>query len=133
MEKTRPTWPAREHRAVPALASLPRPVYARIENWQQSGSQTLWHRHQWGQWSYAIEGTLIVHTRQGHYVAPPQFAIWIPQDVEHRVISNGTAQMRSLYIDTPCLPGAEWLTPKVCTITPLVRELVLQFCRVAAD
>ncbi|MGF1733769.1 helix-turn-helix domain-containing protein [Photobacterium satsumensis] len=123
----------RQHRQVPLLRELPRPVYARVESWQQSGSQTHWHTHGWGQWSYAAEGMLIVHTRQGHYVAPPQFAIWIPEGIEHKVISNGAAQMRSLYIDTTSLPGKEWKQPRVCSITPLVRELTLQFCELPTD
>ncbi|MDV5170385.1 helix-turn-helix transcriptional regulator [Photobacterium rosenbergii] len=123
----------RQHRQVPSLSKLPRPVYARVENWQQSGSQTHWHTHNWGQWSYAVEGMLIVHTRQGQYVAPPQFAIWIPEGVEHKVISNGAAQMRSLYIETDALADLPWTEPRVCSITPLVRELTLQFCALPAD
>ncbi|PSU33914.1 AraC family transcriptional regulator [Photobacterium lutimaris] len=123
----------RQHRQVPLLRELPRPVYARVENWQQSGSQTHWHTHGWGQWSYAAEGMLIVHTRQGHYVAPPQFAIWIPEGIEHKVISNGAAQMRSLYIETKYLSDIVWSQPRVCSITPLVRELVLQFCALPAN
>ncbi|PSW16504.1 AraC family transcriptional regulator [Photobacterium rosenbergii] len=125
--------PNRQLRHVPTLTELPRPVYARVENWQQSGSQTHWHTHNWGQWSYAVEGMLIVHTREGHYVAPPQFAIWIPAGVEHKVISNGAAQMRSLYIETRLLPDTPWTKPRVCSITPLVRELTLQFCTLAAN
>ena len=125
--------PRRQHRKVPALTKLPRPVFARVENWQQSGSQTHWHTHDWGQWSYVVEGMLIVHTRQGQYVAPPQFAIWIPEGVEHKVISNGAAQMRSLYIETCSLAEKQWQEPRVCSITPLVRELTLQFCSLPVD
>ncbi|KHT62343.1 hypothetical protein RJ45_18000 [Photobacterium gaetbulicola] len=125
--------PQRQHRQVPALSALPRPVYARVENWQQSGSQTHWHNHDWGQWSYAVEGMLIVHTRQGQYVAPPQYAIWIPKGIEHKVISNGAAQMRSLYIETDSLADIPWHEPRVCSITPLVRELILQFCTLPAN
>ncbi|WEM44472.1 helix-turn-helix transcriptional regulator (plasmid) [Photobacterium sp. DA100] len=123
----------RQYRPVPSLSALPRPVYARVENWQQSGSQTHWHSHDWGQWSYAVEGMLIVHTQQGQYVAPPQFAIWIPEGIEHKVISNGAAQMRSLYIETSSLAEIEWRSPRVCSITPLVRELTLQFCTLPAN
>ncbi|WP_158262652.1 AraC family transcriptional regulator [Photobacterium sanctipauli] len=100
-----------------------------MENWDASGSQTRWHTHDWGQWSYAVEGILIVHTEDGHYVAPPQYAIWIPEGVNHKVISNGAAQMRSLYISSQLLPGIDWLQPRVCSIAPLVKELVLQFCQ----
>ncbi|MGF1684597.1 AraC family transcriptional regulator [Photobacterium minamisatsumaniensis] len=119
----------RQERPIPTFKTLPRPVYARVENWDDSGSHTQWHTHHWGQWSYAVEGILVVHTQDGHYVAPPQYAIWIPEGVNHRVISNGAAQMRSLYISSDLLNEASWHQPRVCSISPLVRELVLQFCQ----
>jgi AraC-like DNA-binding protein len=117
----------RQHRSIPALTQLPRPVYARSENWDHSGSQTLWHSHAWGQWSYAIKGVLVVHTHAGRFVAPPQYAIWVPEGIEHQVISSGAAQMRSLYIRTGSLINPCWHNACVCDVTTLAKELLLRF------
>ncbi|MFM2477520.1 AraC family transcriptional regulator [Celerinatantimonas sp. MCCC 1A17872] len=123
----------RHHRDVPQFATLPRPVYARPEQWGEMGSQTDWHFHPWGQFSYAATGVLTVLTRSARYVAPPQYAIWVPARVPHQVLSLGPAKMRSLYIDEKALDRFRWLEPQVLEVTNLLRELIMQFCRQRAD
>lgn len=58
------------HRAVPDLPALPRPLYARSESLQR-GTTTLWHSHPWAQLSYAISGVLSVHTHSGRFWCRP--------------------------------------------------------------
>ncbi|WP_108650715.1 AraC family transcriptional regulator [Dongshaea marina] len=123
----------RQLRPVPDLNQLPRPVFARIASWDHQGTETRWHHHAWGQWVYAIEGVLEVHTRRARYFAPPQFAVWIPQGEAHQIISGSAAKMRSLYIETDRLPGTRWSFPCVCEVSPLVRELVMTFCEFPAE
>jgi AraC-like DNA-binding protein len=109
-------------RILPALTTLPRPVYARVE----SLAEPTWvpmHRHDWVQLSYATRGVLGVRTRSGSHLAPPQRAIWVPPGVEHSVVSTGRTQMRSLYIRPEAAPWG----PRQCrvlSVTPLVRELI---------
>ncbi|MCT8164804.1 AraC family transcriptional regulator [Pseudomonas putida] len=118
-------------RPIPALAQLPRPLYARAES-LGAGSWTTRHRHDWVQFSYAISGVLGVYTDDGSYFAPPQWGVWIPADAEHEVVTSGQAEMRSLYVRRDACP---WATPRcrVLEVTPLARELIKQFCLMPAD
>ncbi len=122
----------RHNREIPDLDVLPRPIYARPESWGDSGSITQWHHHPWGQFSYAISGVLMVVTQTGRYIAPPQFAIWVPASCSHKVISAGAAEMRSLYVQSPQLSAERWQETFVCQVTPLCRELIIRFCRQTA-
>ncbi|MFM2481558.1 helix-turn-helix domain-containing protein [Celerinatantimonas sp. YJH-8] len=115
------------YRSIPDFNALPRPVFARNEQWGEQGSTTDWHLHQWGQFSYAIAGVLTVLTEQSRFVAPPQFAIWVPAGIRHQVVSNSATLMRSLYIDPNWLADDIWMHSQVVEVTPLVRELIQQF------
>lgn len=109
-------------RAIPSLASLPRPLYNRHES-LAPGSWTEEHRHPWCQLSYAISGVLGVRTPAGDYVAPPRFAVWIPPDLPHQVVNRRQTEMRSLYV----APAAAAALPAECSVlemSPLVRELI---------
>ena len=119
------------HRAVPALGSLPRPLYARVESLQRSAA-TEWHSHPWAQLSYAIRGVLSVHTQRGRFIAPPQRAILVPPDLPHAVISSPSTEMRSLYIERSAIPWAASHC-KVLEINPLTRELISQFGGLPAE
>ena len=119
------------HRAVPDLPALPRPLYARSESLQR-GTTTLWHSHPWAQLSYAISGVLSVHTHSGRFLAPPQRAILVPPDLPHAVISSPDTEMRSLYIERDAMP---WQAGQcaVLEINPLTRELINQFGRIPVE
>lgn len=118
-------------RIIPALADLPRPLYARAES-LNAGSWTPTHRHDWVQFSYAISGVLGVHTEQGSFFAPPQWGVWIPAGLEHEVVTSTRAEMRSLYIRTQdCCCSPERC--RVLEVTPLARELIKTFCLLPAD
>lgn len=114
-------------RPIPALETLPRPLYARVES-LGAGSWTTRHCHDWVQFSYAITGVLGVYTERGSYFAPPQWGIWIPAGVDHEVVTSTEADMRSLYVRRD---ACAWAAPqcRVLEVTPLTRELIKQFCR----
>lgn len=83
------------------------------------------HRHRRAQLVYAAAGVMTVHTAQGFWVIPPQRAVWVPAEVEHRINASGTLAMRTLYI----APGGPHPFPAECrvlTVTPLLRELILR-------
>jgi len=113
-------------RAIPALLALPRPLFARVES-LTAGSWTPPHRHDWVQFSYAISGVLGVHTAEGSFFAPPQWAIWIPADLEHQVVTSMRAEMRSLYVRREDCQWADGRC-RVLEVTPLARELIKSFC-----
>ncbi|MCU1741865.1 MULTISPECIES: helix-turn-helix transcriptional regulator [unclassified Pseudomonas] len=118
-------------RQIPALASLPRPLYARAES-LSAGSWTPRHRHDWVQFSYAISGVLGVHTTEGSFFAPPQWGVWIPAGLEHEVVTSMRAEMRSLYVRRE---DCQWAPARcrVLEVTPLARELIKSFCLLPAD
>jgi AraC-like DNA-binding protein len=117
--------PTVHQRIVPALQTLPRPVYARTESLVRP-ERTPMHRHPWVQLSYAIRGVLHVHTPTGSFVAPPQRAVWMPPDMDHAVFSFANTEMRGLYLD-PQLFDAAHSRCRVIEITPLTHELIKQF------
>lgn len=110
-------------RSIPALASLPRPVFCRVES-LPAGSCTRLHAHDWAQFSYALSGVLEVRTAQASFMAPPQRAIWVPAGVEHVVTTSTPTEMRSLYLDESALPKAS-ATCRVLAVTALLRELIV--------
>lgn len=109
-------------RPVPAMTSLPRPLFSRHEA-LAPGSWTEEHTHPWCQFSYASSGVLGVRTAMGDYVAPPHFAVWIPPGVLHQVVNRGRAEMRSLYV-APEVAGALPTECCVMEMSPLAGELV---------
>lgn len=117
-------------RSIPDLVDLPRPLYARAESlW--AGSWTPPHSHDWVQFSYAISGVLGVHTCEGSFFAPPQWAVWIPAGLEHQVVTSTEAEMRSLYVRSR---DCQWAPPRcrVLEVTALTRELIKHFCELPA-
>lgn len=118
-------------RAVPALARLPRPVYARAEQMQRKAA-TVAHAHDWVQFSYASRGVLQVHTAQGLFIAPPQWAILIPPHLEHRVVNAPNTEIRSLYIATHAMPalGSDCV---VLEVSGLLREMIRHFATLPVE
>lgn len=43
------------------------------------------HSHDDAQLTFAVSGTVQVHTGQGRWLVPPQLAVWIPAGVTHRL------------------------------------------------
>ena len=112
-------------RRVPALAALPRPVYARVEDIRRR-TVTREHSHPWIQLSYASRGLLQIRTAKGLFVAPPQWAILVPPGLPHTVVNSPDTEMRSLYIETGALPvhggGCQ-----VVAVSSLLREMIRHF------
>lgn len=114
-----------EPQALEHLTRLPRPVYGHV---QALPNIVLGYRHAhpWGQLSYAIDGVLQVHTDHGFYLVPPQRAVWVPAQLQHRVSCPANTCLRSLYLEQA---PADWAATqcRVITISPLVRELIRTF------
>ncbi|KAF0865254.1 helix-turn-helix transcriptional regulator [Pseudomonas sp. LD120] len=82
------------------------------------------HRHRRAQLLYGATGVMQVGTDQGHWVVPPQRAVWIPPEMEHEVLMLGVST-RSLYIE----PGAAPFDSggcRVISVSPLLRQLLLE-------
>ncbi len=90
-----------------------------------SGFQLDRHAHDWSQLIYASAGVMTVWTEAGSWVAPPNWAVWVPGGVDHAIRFTGQSAMRSLYVR----PGAGENLPEDCTVvvvSPLLRELILR-------
>ncbi|WP_243366482.1 AraC family transcriptional regulator [Fundidesulfovibrio soli] len=119
-------------RELPALVSLPRPVFVRLEM-LPAGSRTRVHSHPWGQFTYASKGVLEVSTATGSHVAPPDRAVWIPPETEHSVTNSAEAEMRSLYVEASAVARPLRRECKVLEVTPLMRELLQAVSRIPAE
>lgn len=83
------------------------------------------HMHDRHQLLHALSGVLLVSTGDGHWIVPPEYALWIPAGCTHQVEMLGPVRMRSVYVRPE---GAEphATAPQVLGMTPLVRALVVE-------
>jgi AraC-like DNA-binding protein len=81
------------------------------------------HQHAWGEFVYSFSGVMEVKLAKHQYLAPPQYGIWLPPDLEHVGLNRQEAHHCSLYI-APEL--CDVLPPGACalTVSPLVRALL---------
>jgi hypothetical protein len=87
------------------------------------------HAHGAGQVIYAIRGVMEISAGQSYWLIPPQFAIWIPARVMHRLRMPCAVSMRTLYLRR----GLASKLPLGCTVlhvTPLLRELIVEAVRI---
>lgn len=97
-----------------------------------SGSSTGLHAHPRGQLLYAIEGVMIVRSRDGIWVVPPNRAVWLVAELEHEVRMCGAVKIRTVFVDA----GAASSLPRascVFAVSPLLRELFVAAMRVPLD
>lgn len=96
-----------------------------------SGHTNPWHSHDRACLIYPAEGVVAVETEEGHWVVPPQRAVWVPAGVRHQTRMSGQVAIRGLKIDQASIPG---LPENLCVlgITPLLRELILHACTAPA-
>jgi len=105
---------------------IERPAFALFERYASYEGPP--HKHGKGQLVYVSEGVLRVETELGMWVVLPQRGVWVPPDLVHRGQSQRGFALCTLYVD----PHHARALPKRCctvTITPLVRELLLQCAR----
>jgi AraC-like DNA-binding protein len=108
-----------------------RPVAVLVDDYP-SGFVDPPHSHIRAQLVYAISGVIMLSTGDTSYVTPPQRAIWVPAGVVHEVRCRGRVQLRTLYVAgdaAPTLPG----TCNVIGVTSLLRELILEACRLPVE
>lgn len=85
------------------------------------------HRHAWGQLIYARAGVMTVTVaspaQPGSWVVPPQRALWVPAETDHRIRCGTTLAMRTLYV----APSIRALPHACCAVNvaPLLRALIL--------
>jgi len=102
---------------------IQRPAFALFERYASYEGPP--HKHGKGQLVWVNEGVLRVETDAGTWFVLPQRGVWVPPDLVHRGQSRRSFALCTLYVDAR---HARALPRHCCTvtITPLVRELLLQ-------
>ena len=95
----------------------------------RAGASISPHRHRWGQLVFACSGVMHVSTETATWLTPATKAIWIPAQVEHRIVIQGEVAMRTLYI-AASRAGLLSSEPVVLEVAPLLRELVLHIVQI---
>lgn len=122
-----PTTTARpRHLQLPPFTdALPTPIYFRSACMPAEASYPT-HRHDWGEFVYSFSGVMEVELQDHHFLAPPQYGIWLPPGVEHRGMNRYEACHCSLYVAAEL---TEALPRMACalTVSPLLRALLDHF------
>jgi AraC-like DNA-binding protein len=93
------------------------------------GHQVVNHAHGSDQLIYAVSGVMEITVGQKVWLIPPQFAIWIPARVVHRIAMLSAVSMRTLYVRRGFAASMAH-DCAVLHVTPLLRELILETVRI---
>jgi AraC-like DNA-binding protein len=106
----------------PYRDALPAPIVFRTASMPAQASYPQ-HRHAWGEFVYSFSGVMEVKLADRHYIAPPQYGIWLPPEVEHRGLNREAAMHSSLYVSAALCAG---LPRAACalSVSPLMRALL---------
>ncbi|BDI04667.1 AraC family transcriptional regulator [Sphaerotilus microaerophilus] len=106
----------------PYRDALPAPIVFRAEQMPAQATYPT-HRHAWGEFVYAFSGVMEVELAEEHYLAPPQFGIWLPPGVEHRGLNRRETLFSSLYVSAE-LCAALPVTTCALAVSPLARAVL---------
>ncbi|HVI73886.1 MAG TPA: helix-turn-helix transcriptional regulator [Anaeromyxobacteraceae bacterium] len=113
-----------KHVRTPFDETLPYPVYFRTDSLKPDSSYPR-HRHHWGEFVYAFSGVMELKLADRHYLAPPQYGIWLPPEVEHVGLNRHEATFCSLYLSRE---RCRRLPREACAVAvgPLLKVLLEQ-------
>ena len=106
------------------IQDLPWPIAATATDYTP-GDTTGWYSHSRAQLLYGVSGVMTVNTDVGIWVLPPERAVWVPGEVEHKVDTTSGVHIRSLFVTADAARNM----PKECcvlTVPALLRELILE-------
>ena len=83
------------------------------------------HRHSRSQLLHALTGVVLVRTRYGRWIVPPDHAMWIPAGIEHEVDMLGNVSMRSVYVAPDAIEGLPERL-RVVGVSQLMRSLIVE-------
>ena len=97
---------SRKHIDLLDFYELPAPVYFRYADFDTHEYASA-HRHPWGTLEYSSSGVLHMEIGSSRFMSPPQYAVWVPPQVEHSFYSHQPVNYRAVCLD-----------PKVCADLP---------------
>lgn len=113
---------ARQQRIPPFSEVLPAPIVFRTACTPAESTYPQ-HRHAGGEFVYSFSGVIEVKVAGHHYLAPPQYGLWLPPNVEHVGLTRYETCHSSVYI-APERCAALPLKPCALTVSPLVRAIL---------
>lgn len=81
------------------------------------------HVHREAQLFIVVRGEVICEASNALWIVPPQSALWIPGDLEHKIKGRAPLEGYSLFVEPDAMPSL----PRECcavSVTPLFRELL---------
>ncbi len=106
----------------PFTTALPSPIVFRSASLPADAVYPL-HRHPWGEFVYSFSGVMEVRIGGRHYLAPSQYGLWLPPQLEHQGLNRYATCHCSLYVDTPdCARFPQ--TPCALLLNPLIGALL---------
>jgi len=114
----------RESGVIPVINDLPGELYFRHDQLAAMEWQT--HSHSWGQLNYVSFGVMNLEINGIRYLSPPQYAIWIPPNVEHFSYTLQEAIYRSVYIGLETSARLP-LAPCTMSVSPVLRAIFDDF------
>ena len=106
----------------PFSDALPAPLFFRTASVPAHATYPR-HRHAWGEFVYAFSGVMEIEVAGRHYLAPPQYGIWLPPDLEHIGFNRHEACHCSVYVAPEHCTGLP-TEPCALSLSPLVRALL---------
>ncbi|MGY6270570.1 AraC family transcriptional regulator [Achromobacter denitrificans] len=116
---------------IPEMDALPCDVYMRSQNLLPHQAFPP-HFHRWNQFVYATSGTIVVTLAHSRHIITSEQAIWVPTGTIHTTGSVWGAEFRNLYIADQARCAAR-IGCAVYQVTPLLRQLIIEFERVDND
>ena len=109
--------------AVSHIDLMPQTVIAHARD-LATGDSILSCSHAKTQLICASSNVMVVTTDTGVFFVPPQYDVWMPAGIFHRINTRGQLAMRTLYVRSDASPD---LPADFCilTVSRLLRELVL--------
>ena len=107
---------------------MPIPAFTLRKGRKSRGTGLPDHHHDDAQLTFAVSGTVQVHTEEGRWLVPPQLAVWIPAGDTHRLDVLSDAELWMVHWD-PKVARA-WAPPApldrafTLRVTPLMQALL---------
>ncbi len=91
----------------------------------QGGLLSASHHHREAQLLYLVRGELTCEASGAFWIVPPNSALWVPGDVEHRIHARAPLEGYNVYLEPKV---ARHLPAECCavSVTPLFREVMLR-------
>ena len=106
----------------PFSEALQAPIHFRTACMPAEASNPL-HRHPCGEFVYSFNGVMEVQLARRHFLAPAQYGIWLPPEVEHRGLCRHEACHCSLYVAAELCGGLP-SEPCALSVSPFLRALL---------